>query len=337
MAKGKKTGSKKRKLTAIIVFAFLVLAAAGIVLGITYWPAKASDITSSFDAVLERSLDTEDDQSSYFVVKSFIDQNITRMTAEAQNDTSADDKKDGYVYEMKSFENIFNSLKKIVTYLNLTFESSIEGKFIKRDVKSIQSYLNDFSVKLDSMASHIKNHKDEMTTFTVVLGIWEGVRDYYENLVKDIDNTFNLLSIIYTNQNTKGVYGNIASTLSIKAIRSYLNVIYKGVFNEDETSNPETSYNASLKLANFANIYNLGDIKYILDYYLNSNLRKNFSSVSDLEYMTDGKVDFEYLIEHNFDVNSLSLTEKQKSYVGASSAFLKAEDLSTTLFVKEVA
>lgn len=327
MAKGASGGSKKRKLTAVVILAVIVLLAAGIVLGITYWPAKAVDVTKSFDEAIETSLNLNDEKGDYKTIKNFIDQNIDEMIDQAEQDTSITDKKDNYVYEMKAFENVMTAVSKVSNYVDLTFESSVKGGFVKKDVKGIQSYLKDSSVSLELMATHIKNHKDELTNFTVVLSVWEGIRDYYDDLLNDYVGTFTLLDKMYKNQNTNGIYGNDAATLSIGAVKSYLTVTYKNLFAEED-SNSENGYNASVLFKTFSNVFEMDSAQNILNYYLSLNCQRNCSAIKQLEKMTDSKVNFDYLIEHNFNVSKLSPTAKQLGYIRPAVELLKGHDLT---------
>ena len=337
MAKDGRGGNKKRKLTAIIILAVIVLLAAGIILGITYWPANGNEITKSFDRVLDSSLNLTKEDGDYQTVKSFIDTNLPYMIHEAEEDASITDKKDNYVYEMKSFNNIMVSVSKVSYYIDLTFDSSVKGKFVKKDVRAVQSFLNDSSVSLGAMAKFISKHRDETTNFTVILSVWEGIRDYYINLLNDYTETFNILDKVYTNQNNNGIYGNPAATLSIKATKTYLNVMYKNLFSNDKEADSKIGYDASELFLVFANIFNLSTSKVILNYYISPICQKNCAAISDLEKMTDNKVNFEYLIEHNFNVSKLSLTTKQLGYVNPAVALLKAEDLVGHDYTEEVA
>ena len=334
MAKEKKVkapGSKKGRKILFIILAAVVLIGAGIVLMVTYLPAKLSEISDSMQSVVS-TLNSEN--SDYVAVNDFISANLSAMKTEAQKDTSAEDPKDAYVYEMQAFENINQATGHMLSFYDLTMLKAVDGKFSRHEIRSIRNNLNDSLERMEDMAKHIKAHKDEMTNFTVILSVWEGIRKDYIELIKDYVEAFSKINEVYAKHTLKGIYGNDATRLYANGASAYLNVIYKNFTKTDNGYAPNIAHTASQNFKAFVEGKNEDNIA---SYYASAICQKNIKAISELYKATDKKIDFEYLIQHNFNVTDLSLSESQLKNVNPSIKFLQSQDLVSTDYVVESA
>lgn len=340
MFKTDRGASKGKKWKILIVIAIVALLAAGVVLGITYWPAKSSDLLGAFDEGLNNLSNTQTTQNGY-IIQEFISNNLDQMKQNADEDKSEDDLKDGYSLEMEVFPNLSNATQSALFFYKSTIESSIKGNLKRGYVKAIKKNISEANKELGLMASHIKSYSTEDTKFTITLSIWEGVRDYYQSFLNNYVEAFKVLSEIYSSQTLSGVYGNDVTMLSVKAMYNYLQVIYENLFTKSETIDPKIALDASVKANKFSQIYGTytpSGIKTIniTSYFNSATCQKNIAYILKMEKETDGKVTFKYLIENNFSVEKLTLTNAMQKYIDPSVEFLKGNDLTQTDFVGNI-
>ena len=329
---GKKDGSKKSvKIKLLIAIAVIVTLGAGIVLAITYWPAKISDVTNSMDSVISYFVDDND----LSVITEYFNDALPQMQEEAQNDTSENDPKDGYYFEMKSFGNIVYSAETALIFYDGTIERSIEGKFDRRTVRDIQSSLNGMKYQMQKMASSISGQEDAEVNFTIILSVYEGLRENYIKFVEYLSEAYTKLYDLYNQSSLSGIYGNDANVLSLKAMTSYITFTYKNLFTEENITknvkpSAEKGYYISQYMKSFSHIYGYVSHKNITDYYKNEILRKNIKTLKDFEESSENKINFDYLIQNDFD-HDFGFSEAKERKCEGLVKFLNNQDLGLEL------
>lgn len=340
MKKSEKTVQQARgkgKKLLFLIFAFLVLVAVAIVLALTYWPAKTSDIINSFDSALSSSLDLNGDE--YKTVNMFINDHQTEMLVESTK-PDADPKYEKYYNEMISYPNIITSISKSFEFYKNTFALSVDGKYTRREVKKIDGNIKDATKKIEDISNYVAEYKDQATNFTIVNSIWEGLRSNYQKMLEDYVSIYQKIENLYYKGSLKGIYGNDTTLLSVTAMKQYLILTYKNLFTDEDNMSSANGYIVSQNMKNFVAIYQYkindeNPFENIIHYYNNEICQKNIELIKNVESLTENKVTFEYLIQNNFDTESLSLTTKTKKYADAAAKFLRAKNVTHTLLVPE--
>lgn len=322
---GKKaTRRKANKKAIVILFAILCFAIAGVVLGVTYWPAKPADISMSFQSYLNEAVyDSESDMKK---AEGQIEEFRLAFRNEFINHEMTD-----YAYEMDSLDNLISSVNAMSRFYDTNFESIFSDKIAKRDAKRLDGYLNDIKLNIKKIGEHIKNHKEEMfiessgtkkVNITVVTAVWEAVRNNFESIVTNCVEMTDLLKQ-FNSMKLKGSFGNQMYCNVVEATNSYFKVIKEKFFNTEGFADTIVGKNASEKLLNFVVHYFYSSQSSISHYYIDESIQKNADNLKLLEEKTEGKVNYEYLILNGFKYDSVSLSAEQITYVTLAVDFLK--------------
>lgn len=309
MAKENSGLTTKNRRKSLTIFSLLILIIAGVILGVTYWPAKSTDITS----MLSSQIDVSKEEN---VVQEFINTNKS---------TFINNKNVNYANEMATFQGANNAMRKAYDFYVLSLNGTIDGNIARRDVKQLDSLLKDVESNLNKMEDFITEHKNEMISFTVIKSTWENIRIYYNNILADYEKIFTKLYDIYSKSKLEGIYGNDMMILSIKGMKSYYEVINAKIFGKKEFVKTAEAVNLVEKLNKFTNNIYYDNKELITEYYLDDDIKAKVDKLNKLEEKTEVKVNFSYILKNNFDCSGLNFTETQSAYVDFAITFLKGD------------
>lgn len=322
-----KSRRKVNKKAIVILFAILCIAVAGVVLGVTYWPAKPADISMSFQTYLNEAVyDQESDMNEAEVeISSF----RRKYRPEFIHYDMAD-----YANEMDSLDYIISSVNSLSKFYETNFESIFSDKIAKRDAKKLDGYLKDIKLSVEKIGKHIVDHKEEMivetedgnkkVNFTVVSGVWTAVRSNYQDIVSNAVEMTALLQN-FNKMKMHGVFGNQMYCNVVDATHSYLSVIQEKFFNTDGFADSAVGMRASMSLATFARNYYEIFQEAMSRYSIDETIKSNATALSLLESKTENKINYDYLILNNFVYADISLSAEQAKYVSLAVDFLKGD------------
>ena len=313
MAKEKGQKRKINKKGLLIFFSVICVVVAGIVLGVTYWPAKTADISNIFVKYYQESYtETGDAYKQYEAVNDFI------LTNKAE---FVNHSKDDYANEMTSYIKVINSMYYLSDFYRTSFDTIINDKINKKDARALQSYLESSKSNAKKMGNYIISHKSEMTNFAVINVGWESIRDYYKAILNDYINLTSKLHELSL-KNLKGVYGNQMFINITKASADFFTSINDKLFNEKGFIETNTAVKIAQNASVFSKHYYVDKTESISNYYLDEAIQEEAKKVGLLEEKTENKVNFVYLISNLYNYSGVSLSESQKPYVQSSINFL---------------
>ena len=322
-----KSRRKVNKKAIVILFAILCIAVAGVVLGVTYWPAKPADISMSFQTYLNEAV--YDQESDMNEAEEEISSFRRKYRSEFINYDMAD-----YANEMDSLDYIISSVNSLSKFYETNFESIFSDKIAKRDAKKLDGYLKDIKLSVEKIGKHIVDHKAEMivetedgigkVNFTVVSGVWTAVRSNYQDIVSNAVEMTALLQN-FNKMKMHGAFGNQMYCNVVDATHSYLSVIQEKFFNTDGFADSGVGMRASERLATFARNYYEIFQEAMSRYSIDETVKNNATALSLLESKTENKINYDYLILNNFVYADISLSAEQASYVSLAVDFLKGD------------
>lgn len=315
MAKEKTKKGKINYKALIIVFAVLCVLVAGVVLAVTYWPAKASDVANTFTAYYQSISDADDSNSVYKQNVAFVefkDNHLTEFQVKGKTD---------YANEMMSYLNVLDSVAFISDFYSLNFEGILDSKISRKEAKNVESLLEDSRANMKKMGDYLLENEEKMTNFTVTCASWEAVRDYAKNVIKDYVNVTSAMKTM-CEKNIKGVYGNQKFRNVLKGTSDYLAVIEDLLYNEKGYDNTDLAREMSANFRSFVACYYKNNSNLVSNYYINETIRADAKKVAEMEGKTEGKVNFTYLLVNNFEYKELALSGAQEEYVKAGIDFL---------------
>ena len=299
--------SKGRWKWVFAVLAILILVAAGVVLGITYWPANSSELKN---VIYSKSIETDEEETRIY---EFITSHMDELT-QAEQLT--------YVNEVSSYEYIVTAVDRAFEFYNLTLEGVIEGKLARKDIKNIESLLNDNQTNYKKMVEYIEEHEEVITTATIKQA-WESLREYYKVILQNYQKVFEQFHQLTSTQTLSGVYGNDMFVLTVKGMGDYLETINEKFFGKENYQDSNLALKLSKNLELFSQYYLVDENNIISNHYLSSYLQTSAENLKLLEEKTDGKVNFTYILKNDYDCDKLSLSIPQLKYVNIASVFLK--------------
>jgi len=296
-------GSKKKKWILIVII-FLILATVGVTLGITYWPVKPEVLFEQFS---EQGSVVDEDSDAYKKIVAFGD-HYTYLSATYQS-------------EYKVCINVMQSVRTSMDFYECYMINSISSGMNRIQVKAVQSGLKTAKSNIEKMADYLDTNDKLFTNSTVVNHGWEGIRDYYKEFINNYAKAYEALANIYESATFQGVYGNDVSVLTVKGMSAYINSINTKLFDEKSASTAQT---ISVNMKNFSNFYYNTNKDLISQYYITESYQANADMIFKLEEKTDNKINFTYLLEHNFDCSKLVLSIDANTYIARAANFLKA-------------
>lgn len=315
MAKDKAKKGKFNVKALIIIFAVLCVIAASVVLAVTYWPAKATDIANSFTRYSQSMNDADSNNSAYKQDQAFL-----KFESKYISDFISRGKTD-YANEMLTYMKVVESMSIVSNFYSHNFEGISNSKISRKEAKRVDSALDSGRANSQRMGDYLIEHEDEMANFTVVCSSWEAIRDYAQAAIQDYINASNAISSI-CDKDLRGVYGNQKLRNVLKGTTDYLTVISDKLYNDKGFRDTETAYTLSGNLKNFVGSYYQDETSLISNYYIDKSIREGAQKVSEIEEKTEGKVSFIYLLNNNFEYKSISLSAAQEEYVKAGINFL---------------
>ncbi len=291
MKKEKKQISKKSKILYGVAV-FLVVCAISVTLAITFWPVDLNSLYSQFNQS-SQTFSTQSEEMKTFekykiAIKPFFDEGSDYMIELDSFSTFALTQN----YSQRAFEEILSV--------------SIEGKITNKTLKEMISNLENASEKIDQITSYIDEHMAELTNQTTVLASWENVRILYKEMVKEYVSFYEKFNQSIQELELKGFYGNDFLKMSILASYEFVSS-----FSQELFLNEETDLEKAVQILNvyedFAERYFKDDNKQIIKNYLfDEESQKEIKNIKTLFEKTEGEVDFDYLINNNYNYSSLS-------------------------------
>ncbi len=315
MAKDK---ARKRKFNAkalIIIFAVLCVIVAAVVLAVTYWPAKATDVANSFTGYNQSMNEADSNNSAYKQNQAFL-----KFENKYVDDFINRGKTD-YVNEMITYKNVVESMSIVSSFYSHNFEGILNSKISRKEAKEVGSALDSGRTNSQRMGDYLIEHEDEMANFTVVCASWESIRDYAQSAIQDYINASSAIENI-CNKELHGVYGNQKLRNVLKGTTEYLKVISDKLYNDKGFKDAGAANTLSGNMKSFVRSYYQDKTNLISNYYIDKTIREGAKTVSELEEKTEGKVNFYFLISNNFEYKSASLSAAQEEYVKAAVNFL---------------
>lgn len=304
-----KAGSGGRWKKILIALAVLIVVVAGIVLGITYWPANVSDINN---AVRTNVVSTEDETEVF--------EFISQKQAEFVNNGDLK-----YATEMEVFSLLHNASLTANAFYAIHIDASLSGKVARRDIKALQTSIKENNIKYGKIADYIEEHEDEMDSYAVLKTSWENIRVHYADIVANYQKIYTKLYDFYDGLELKGVYGNDVMILSVQGVKSYYEAINQKLFGKDGFVDEAVALNLAKGLNNYVlSIYSKNE-DVISNYYINKNIQNKAEEINKLEPETEGKVNFTYILSNNYDCSELALSPAQTKYINSATKFLKGE------------
>lgn len=316
MAKDKAKKGKFNVKALIIIFAILCVIVAAVVLAVTYWPAKATDIANSFTRYSQSMNDEDSNNSAYKQNQAFFEfekKHATTFIAHGEND---------FAYEMITYRKVVESMSIISSFYSHNFEGILDSKLSRKEAKRVESALDSGKANAQRMGDYLIAHEDEIVNYTTIRSSWEAIRDYAQSAIDDYINASSAISEI-CNKNLRGVYGNQKLRNVLKGTTDYLIVISDKLYNDNGFKDSSEANTISGNFKSFVECYYQNKTNLISNYYIDKNIQENAKLVSEVEKETEGKINFIYLLNNSFKYENASISLAQDKYAKAAVDFLK--------------